>query len=98
MAGNTALQTTYRQGAHQKVAYTGTAGTIASGISTFVRTIRVIVTSAAYVKIGDSPTATTSDMYMAANVPEYFTVSPGQKVSAVQASAGGDLHVTEMTQ
>jgi hypothetical protein len=50
------------------------------------------------VKIGNSPTATAADMYMAANVPEYFTVSPGQKASAIQVSSGGDLHVTEMDQ
>jgi hypothetical protein len=98
MAGNPSLQTTYRQGTHQKVAFTGTAGTIANGFGAQTKTVRVIVTSAAYVKIGNSPTATSSDMYMAANVPEYFTVSPGQKASAVQVSAGGDLHVTEMDQ
>jgi hypothetical protein len=56
------------------------------------------VTATAYVKIGNSPTATSADMYMAADLPEYFTVSSGQKVSAVQVSAAGDLHVTEMDQ
>jgi hypothetical protein len=98
MAGNPSLQTTYRQGAHQKAAFTGTAGTIANGIGAYTKTVRVIVTAAAYVKIGNSPTATAADMYMAANWPEYFTVTPGQKVSAIQVSAGGDLHVTEMDQ
>jgi hypothetical protein len=98
MAANPSLQTTYRQSSHQKVAFTGTAGTITNGFGTQTKTVRVIVTSAAFVKIGNSPTATSSDMYMAANVPEYFTVSPGQKASAIQVSAGGDLHVTEMDQ
>ena len=98
MAANPSLQTTYRQSSHQKIAFTGTAGTIANGFGAQTKTVRVIVTSAAYVKIGNSPTATSSDMYMAANVPEYFTVSPGQKASAIQVSSGGDLHVTEMDQ
>jgi len=98
MAGSPNIKTTYRPGTHQKVAFTATAGTITNGVSTYITTIRVVVTAAAYVKIGSAPTATTSDMYMPANLPEYFTVSPGQKVSAVQASAGGDLHVTEMSQ
>ena len=98
MAGNVNLQTTYRQGNHQKAAFTGTAGTIANGFGTQTKTIRVIVTTAAYVKVGNGPTATSSDMYMPADRPEYFTVSPGQKVSAIQVSAGGDLHVTEMSQ
>lgn len=87
---------TGRLGAHQSVAYTGTAGTIANAITDQVTKIRVVVTSAAYVKVDKSPTATTSDVYMAADSPEYFTVSAGMKVSAIQVSAGGNLHVTEI--
>jgi hypothetical protein len=98
MAGTSSLQTTYRQGVHQKVAFTDTAGTISNGFGSQTKTVRVAVTSAAYVKIENSPTATANDMYMTADLPEYFTVSPGQKVSAIQVSAGGDLHVTEMSQ
>ena len=82
---------------HQSVAYTGTAGTIATAISTGVHAVRVIVTSAAYVVIGSSPTATTSDVYMPAGLPELFKINPGEKVSAVQVSAGGTLHVTEVS-
>ena len=85
-----------RLGTHQSVAYTGTAGTIATAIATGVTAVRVVVTSAAFVKVGNDPTATTSDVYMAANVPEVFTITPGQKVSAVQVAAGGTLHVTEL--
>ena len=79
---------------HQKKAYTGTAGTIDNAVASSV--IRVVCTSNAHIKIGASPTATTNDVYMAANVAEYFRCSPGDKVSAIQVSAGGDLHVTEM--
>lgn len=86
---------TARLGTHQSAAYTGTAGTITNGISTGIYKIRVVVTSAAYVKVGDDPTATSSDVYMAADAPEYFFCTPGQKVSAIQVSAGGTLHVTE---
>lgn len=83
-------------GTHQSVAYTGTAGTITNAISDGVQKVRVIVTSAAYVKIGNAPTATSSDVYMPADAPEYFTIKAGQKVSAIQVSAGGTLHVTEI--
>lgn len=84
-------------GTGQKVAYTGTAGTITNAITPGVSIVRVVCTSAAYVKIGVNPTATTSDVYVAADSPEYFMV-PDEgsiKVSAVQVSAGGTLHVTE---
>lgn len=88
---------TGRLGTHQSVAYTGTAGTIANAIGSGVQKVRVVVTSAAYIKIAKtSPTATTSDVYMPADSPEYFTVNPGQKVSAIQVTSGGTLHVTEI--
>lgn len=87
----------YRAGAHQKVAFTGTAGTITNGVSVGVNVVRVVLTSAGYIAIGAAPTATANDVYVPANWPEYFVITPGQKVSAIQASAGGDLHVTEMT-
>jgi hypothetical protein len=87
---------TGRLGTHQSAAYTGTAGTITNAIGSGSYKVRVVVTSAAYVKVGDSPTATSSDVYMAADAPEYFSCTPGQKVSAIQVSAGGTLHVTEI--
>jgi len=81
---------------HQSVAYTGTAGTIANGVSTGVYKVRIVVTTAAYIKVSSAGTAaTSSDVYMAADSPEYVTVYPGQKVSAIQVSASGTLHVTE---
>jgi hypothetical protein len=87
---------TGRLGTHQSAAYTGTAGTITNAIGSGSYKVRVVVTSAAYVKVGDSPTATSSDVYMAADAPEYFSCTPGQKVSAIQVSASGTLHVTEI--
>jgi hypothetical protein len=86
-----------RASTHQSVAYTGTAGTISSAVGAQTYCVRIVVTTAAYVKIGDSPTATSSDMYVAPSREEYFTCSPGQKVSAIQVASGGSLHVTEMT-
>lgn len=87
----------YRAGIHQKVAFTGTAGTVTNGVSAGVNVVRVVLSSAGYIAIGAAPTATANDIYVPANWPEYFVVTQGQKVSAVQDSAGGNLHVTEMT-
>lgn len=88
---------TGRLDTHQSVAYTGTAGTIANIVGPYITKVRVVATTAAYIKIGNSPTATTSDVYMPADSPEYFTITPGQKVSAIQVASGGTLHVTEIT-
>jgi len=86
---------TARLGTHQSVSYNATAGTIGTAISSGIHKVRVYVTSAAYIKIGKDVTATTSDTPMAADAPEYFTIKPGEKVSAVQVSGSGTLHVTE---
>lgn len=86
----------YRPRTHQKVAYTGTAGTISNAVGADISVVRVVCTTAAYIAIAKSPTATANDVYMPANVPEYFTLRPGEKVSAIQVSSGGTLHVTEM--
>lgn len=86
---------TGRWGAVQSAAYTGTAGTITNGISAGTYKVRIIVTTAAFVKVGDSPTATSGDTYVAAGIPEYVTCTPGQKVSAIQVASGGTIYVTE---
>lgn len=92
------LATAHRPLTHQSVAFTGTAGTISSVFGTnFNGVVRVVATTACYIKIGVSPTATSSDVYLPAGLPEYFKARPGEKVSAIQVSSGGTLHVTEMT-
>lgn len=90
-------ETSFRLGTHQNVAYTGTAGTITNNVGSQTRFVRVLVTTAAHIKIGPSPTATVNDPLMPANVPEIFRIGGGEKVSAIQSAAGGTLHVTELT-
>jgi hypothetical protein len=86
---------TGRLGTVQSVAYTGTAGTITNAVGTQTYKVRVLVTTDAFVTT-DSTTATSAASPVPAMSPEYFTVSPGQKVSAIQMSAGGTLYVTEL--
>jgi hypothetical protein len=87
----------YRLGVTQKVAFTGTAGTSAA-ISSGVNVVRVALSSAGYIKLSSAGTAATiSDVYMPAGLVEYIIVDPGTRISAIQASAGGDLSVTELS-
>lgn len=61
--------------------------------------VRLVATTACFVKISTgTPTATASDMFLPAGVPEYFGVNGYQtvKVAALQSSAAGTLYVTEM--
>lgn len=86
-----------RLSTHQSAAYTTAAGTVTNAIGAQTYKVRIVCTSDAFVKVGDAPTATTSDPLFPANSVEYVTITPGQKVSAIQSSAGGTLHVTEVT-
>jgi hypothetical protein len=86
---------TGRLGTVQSVAYTGTAGTITNVLGTQTNKVRVLVTTDAFITT-DGSTATSSGTYLPGLAAEYFTVTPGQKVSAIQVSAGGTLYVTEM--
>jgi hypothetical protein len=95
MAGQQYIGTA-RWGTTQNFSYTGTAGVVTNPFGSGTYKVRIIVTTAAYVKVGDgTPTATANDVYMAAGAAEYVSVTPGQKVSAVQVSSGGTLQVTE---
>jgi hypothetical protein len=86
-----------RLGAVQKVDYTAaSASSSAFGAQTYG--IRVIATTDCHVKIGDGTVAATnSETYLPADLPEYFTVTPGQKIAAIRAAADGALFVTELT-
>jgi hypothetical protein len=86
-----------RLGTVQSAAYTGTAGTITNVVGSETYIVRVVCTTDAFVKIDNSPTATTADTFLPANSPEYFTITPGQKVSAIQSTASGTLYVTEIS-
>lgn len=87
---------TGRLGKAQNAAYTGTAGTITNGVDTQTYKVRVLVTTDAFVTTDGTTPSATSGAYVPALSPEYFTVTPGQKVSAVQVSAGGTVYVTEI--
>jgi hypothetical protein len=89
---------TGRQGTVQNVAYSATAGTITNVIGSQTYKIRVLTTTDAWIVIGNNPTATVATgTYLPAKAAEYFTCTPGQKVSAIQDTAGGTLNVTEVS-
>lgn len=88
---------TGRLSTHQSAAYTTAAGTITNAVGAQTYKVRIVCTTDAYVKVGDAPTAATSDPLFPAGSVEYVTITPGQKVSAIRNSADGSVHVTEIT-
>lgn len=94
---------TNRLGTTQAVAFTGTAAASANAFGAQTYRVRVVADTACHIVFGASPTATTSDPFLPANWPEYFTVTPGQKISGVRAgtdglvtATSGSLWVTEL--
>lgn len=61
--------------------------------------IRVVSTTNCWINIGTNPTAANADdnLYLPANVIEYFRVAPGQRLAVIQDSAAGTINVSEMT-
>lgn len=89
--------TTARPGATQTVTTSGTSAASSNGFGSSTFFVRVVCTEDCHIVFGASPTATTSDLFLPANTVEYFTVTSGQKIAAIQNSAGGSLYVTEMS-
>jgi hypothetical protein len=74
--------------------YTGTAGTYGPvGSQTYK--VRVLTTTDAYVTTDGTTPSATAGAYVVASQAEYFTITPGQSVKAVQVSSAGTLCVTE---
>lgn len=61
--------------------------------------VRLVATSDCWIAFGANPTAVasgTASVLLPAGVPEYFWVYPGERVAAIQSSAGGSLNIAEM--
>jgi hypothetical protein len=92
-------QAHYKPKRTQKITTSATSAKIASAVGDSIQVVRILATAAAYVKFDvTGGAATATDMYIPPNVPEYFTISGGQFVHAIQVTAAGVVDVTEMTQ
>ena len=69
-----------------------------TAIGSQTRKVRIIVTTAAFISVG-STVVSSGDAYFAANIPEYVTTTPGQKISAQSSvtASSGFLFVTEVS-
>jgi hypothetical protein len=99
-------QASSRCGVTQSVAYTGSSATVTNPFGSTTLQIRLSSTSACYYKVVEASggAAAATDVFLPNNWVEYVNVSPGQKVSAIQAptnglvtATAGTLSVTEMS-
>lgn len=91
------LETYFRPGTTQNVAFTATAGTIATGVASTTRCVEIYTTTDAFIAIGAAPTATTSSKPHPLGQALVYKIAAGEKVSAVQITAAGTLYVTELS-
>ena len=90
-------QNSSRVGSTQTIAYDSSVGAASAfGPGTFQ--VRLVANSGCCYRIGDgAQTATISDPYLPANVVEYVTVSPGQRIAALKAATNGLVTATAGT-
>jgi hypothetical protein len=69
--------------ATQNVSFTGTANESAA-FNAETNFIRVVSDVDARVSVGEDPSATQDDVLIAAGQAEYFGVTPGHKISAIE--------------
>ncbi len=74
----------------------GAASVQSTALGANTRIARVVATVACWIEFGANPTATTSSVYLPANLVEYFVVSPSSKIAVIQAATGGTLNIAEM--
>lgn len=100
-------QPSSRQGTVQVIAYS-TAATITNAFGSETYQIRLSANSACHYLVSEAANViaatVTNASFLPANVIEYVTVTPGQKISVLQAATGGlvtgtagTLNVTEMS-
>jgi hypothetical protein len=98
MAGSWDKMPSCRLGTNYAIA-SSTGGAVAtSAISGQIYQVRVATLAAAFVKVGDgTPVAGVTDALLPANQVDYFTCTPGQKVSVLGTGAASQTTVTEMS-
>lgn len=83
----------------QTITIGAASAAITNAVNAYVNKVRIATTGNCHIKIDNTPVATSSDLYLPAGAVEYFTLSPGQKVAAIQdGAATGTVYVTEMSQ
>lgn len=58
--------------------------------------VRLTSTVDCFIVFGTSPTATTSDHFLKADIVYDFRVSPGDKVSVIRSDTDGTLYISEL--
>ena len=87
-----------RPGTTQKVSPSGSSAATAAKFGTQTEYVRIAADADCHIEFGGNgssdPTATTSTIFIPADQPEIFKVSPGEKVASIGSA---NVFVTEMS-
>lgn len=89
-----------RIGITQTIAYTGSSVAAANAFASQTYLVRLCSNSACNFKIGDGVQTAAQDAtspFLPANWESFFTVSPGQRISAIRSAADGLVAATSGT-
>ena len=78
----------------QMIALSGTTSTQSAAFGSQSEYVRICSNAAVHILFGANPTATANDIFLPADQPEIFKVSPGEKMAAF---GSGNVSVTEMS-
>ena len=90
------IQAAAPTGTTQKITTSGTSAATSSAVATTPRVVRIVATEDCHIAFATSPTATANGPFLPAKQVEYFKITGGHKVAAIQSSTGGSVFVTEM--
>ena len=92
-------QPSSRPGTSQDITTGATSATLTNAFGAETFQVRLSATAACRYRVVEAAggTAVAADTLLPANVVEYVTVTPGQKIAAIQETAAGKLNVTEMS-
>lgn len=82
-------------GDSQRVAV-GVSSAQSAALSSETIIVRVVADVDCYLAFGANPTATNTDLFLAAGDTEYFGVTPGTKIAVLRSAGDGYLNIVEM--
>lgn len=88
---------TYKIIRNQTIAVAATSAACSNAFGEGVSAVRVSSTTNCHIRLGATPVAVTSDMYLPAGAVEFLAVQPGEKLAAIRTTTSGTLHVTEIS-
>lgn len=84
-------------GGYQSVSFTGSAAATANAVGGQIRSVVLYATEDCHIRFGQgSPAATATDCFLPKDTYALFPIQGGEKVSAIQNTTAGTLHVSEL--